>query len=255
MKVNIIVPAHNEEKRISKMLESYSSYFIELNKKKKIDYEIIVVINATQDRTEEIVKQFIKKDRKISYLNFKKGGKGLAIIEGFKEALKRKNDLIGFVDADLATKPEDFYNLIKNIKYDGIIASRYVKGAIVNPRPSLQRILVSRIFNLLIRSMFFFNYKDTQCGAKVFTRNSIEKVLPYLHITQWAFDVDLLYNLRLHGFKIDEFPTVWADKEYSNVNFMKAGPLMFLAVLRLRIINSHFRDLVKIYDFFTSKKK
>jgi len=251
-KISIIIPAYNEEKRISETLEEYGKFFTNLKKIKKLDSEILIVINNTQDKTEELVKAYQKKYKMIKYLNFKKGGKGFAIIEGFKEALKDKeNTLIGFVDADLATGPDAFYDLVKNINsFDGIIASRYIPGAKVNPKQTWKRVFVSRIFNFLIRIIFLMPYRDTQCGAKLFKRKAIEETCNELGITQWAFDIDLLYKMRKSGFKINEFPTIWADKQYSKINFMKAGPRMVLAIIRLRLINSKIKFLIRGYDMF-----
>ena len=168
--ISIIIPAHNEEKRIGKTLEEYGKFFERKRKSKEIkNFEIIVVLNACKDRTIDVARRAEKKWKRIRHLDFEKGGKGFAVIEGFKEALKGKSNFIGigFVDADMATSPEAFYELIKNIKdYDGIIASRYVKGAVVNPKPSIQRIIVSRVFNFLIRALYFMPYKDTQCLSK-----------------------------------------------------------------------------------------
>ncbi len=249
-KLIIVIPAYNEEKRIAKTLEEYGKFFTNLKNKKIIDSEILIVINNTHDKTESIVKTYQKKYKIIKYLNFKQGGKGFAIIEGFKEALKDNNSsLIGFVDADLATLPNSFYDLAKNIgRYDGLIASRYINGAKVNPKQSLSRISVSRLFNFLIRVLFLMPYRDTQCGAKIFKRDAIKKTIDEFGLTQWAFDVDLLYRMRNHGFLIKEYPTIWADKEYSKINFMKAGPRMALAIIRLRFINSKFEFLIRGYD-------
>lgn len=243
------MPAYNEEKRIGKTLEEYSKYFDNLEKNNIRSYELIVVINNTKDKTEEIVKKHEKENGHIRYLNFKQGGKGFAVIEGFKDALKRKNDLIGFVDADLATPPEAFHYLIKNIKSnDGVMASRYIKGSVVKPKPTIQRIISSRIFNILIRSVLFMPYRDTQCGAKLFKRNSIIKVLPSLSMSQWAFDVELIYQLRKNNLVVKEVKTRWSDQEYSAIHLMKAGPSMALAIIRLRLINSPFNGFVRLYN-------
>jgi glycosyltransferase involved in cell wall biosynthesis len=249
MNLSIIIPAYNEEKRIGKTLKAYLSHFENLRKMRKLDYSLIVVINNTTDRTEEIVKSFRKTSSRLSCLNLKKGGKGYATIEGFREALKMNPDLIGFVDADMSTSPEEYSRLLGKLNgYDGIIASRYLPGAVVSPKPTLQRIIVSRVFNFLIRTLFFFPYADTQCGAKIFRKEAIRKIANSLIITKWAFDVDLLYNLRKNKFKIREIPTVWSDKEYSKINFMRAGPFMALAIIRLRLLNSPFNSFVKLYD-------
>ena len=175
--ISIVIPAHNEEKRIGPTLRSYGKFFNNLKNKNILDYEIIVVINNTQDKTLDIVKKAAKINLNIKYLDFKQGGKGFAIIEGFKKALKSKKGLIGFVDADASTSPVAYYDLIKNIhKDDAIIASRYLKGSVVNPKQTLKRIFVSRVFNLLIKTLFLMPYKDTQCGAKILTREATEKI-------------------------------------------------------------------------------
>lgn len=249
-KISIIIPTYNEEKRIGKTLDEYGRFFNNLRNKKILDTEILVVINNTTDRTQEIVNKYSKKYKIIKYLNFKEGGKGFAIIQGFKYAVNNQDiTLVGFVDADMATLPKDFYKLIKNIhNSDGVIASRYVGGAVVNPKQSFARILVSRMFNFLTRVLFLMPYRDTQCGAKVFRKEVIEETVNQIGLTQWAFDVDLLYKIKKAGFIIKEYPTIWADKDYSKINFMKAGPRMVFAIIRLRLINSKLKFLIQGYD-------
>lgn len=249
IKVTIIIPAFNEEKRIGKTLVSYSNYFEKLKTMVKIDYEILIVINNTTDRTEEIVKSYQKLNKKIKYLNFKQKGKGFAVIQGFKEALRGGNNLIGFVDADMSTSPEEFYKLIKNIKnFDGVIASRWKPGAIIKTKQTVLRRVTSKGFNFLVRSILFLPYKDTQCGAKLFKREPLHKIVDSLGSTQWAFDIDLLYKLKKNKFYIREIPTVWEDRAGSTINLLKTPFKMFSSILRLRLLNSPFSLIVKAYD-------
>jgi len=248
-KISLIIPAYNEERRIGKMLENYSYYFEKLRKNKKLDYELIVVINNTTDKTDKIVNSYIKKNERIFCLNFERGGKGFAVIEGFKHALKKNNDFIGFVDADMATPPEQYFKLIEKINnVDGVIADRYLNGSKIYPAPSWKRIAARKLFNFVIRSFLLIPYGDTQCGAKVFRRKAIEKIINSIGMSNWAFDVDLLYNLKKNGFRIIPCKTLWYDKEYSKINFWKAGPWMALAIVRLRILNSPFQRFIRIYD-------
>ncbi|MBS3076681.1 glycosyltransferase [Candidatus Pacearchaeota archaeon] len=249
LKISIVMPAYNEEKRIGRTLEAYSKYFERLRGEKSLEYEMIIVINNTSDGTEEIVKQFCKRNRRIRYLNLRPGGKGFAVREGFKEALKGKSDLIGFVDADLATLPDAYYDLIVKIgNCDGAIASRYVSGAVISPKPTLSRLVAKKMFNLLVRVLLFLPYKDTQCGAKVFTRKSVEVSLSEWAMSEWAFDVDLLYAMKKKRLKIKEIPTRWSDKEYAKMNFWKSGPRMALGVVRLRLLHSPARIFIRLYD-------
>lgn len=256
-KVSIVIPAHNEERRIGSTLSSYSSYFEHARMSGLIEYEILVVINNTHDRTEQIVKEFARKNTRIRYFVLRPGGKGYAVIEGFKDALIRENDFIGFVDADMATSPEEYFKLVYSLAHlsncGGVIASRYVEGAVVNPRNTLLRILASRLYNFVIRATLLFPYRDTQCGAKVFRREAISACLHSLGMTKWAFDVELIYRVRKAGFQIYEYPTLWANRAYATINFWQSGPWMSLAVVRLRLLNSPLRFLVRVYDKVINK--
>lgn len=247
MKVSIVIPAYNEERRIGKTLDEYSIFFEKIRKnKKKFDYEVLIVINNTKDNTEEVVKKYKKKNKRIIYLNFKQGGKGFAITEGFKDALKRKNEFIGFTDADMATSPEEFYKLIESIKdRDGAIADRYKKGSKITPKYSFRRLIVSRVFNYLVRGMFMMNYRDTQCGGKLFRREVIEKILPELKLSSWAYDVNLLYSCKQNGYRIVPIATSWVEKSGSKLNVLKTSIEMFLSVIQLRLVRSPFKRLLR----------
>lgn len=254
MKISIVMPAYNEEKRIGKTLESYLDFFKELHKREKLDYQILIVINGTKDKTEEIIKNYQKKDRNLKYLNFERGGKGFAITEGFKHSLEDNFDIIGFVDADLATSPEEFWKLIKNINsYDGVIADRYARGAKISPAFSFRRLIVSRVFNLIVRFLFGLSHGDTQCGAKVFKASSLNKVIKDISMTQWAWDIDLLYSCKKRNLRIKSVPTVWIEAEGSKLDINKTSIQMFFAVIQLRILKSQFRKSLRIISPLISR--
>jgi len=249
MKVSIIMPAYNEEKRIGDTLRAYSDYFSIVKKKDGLDYEILVVVNNTTDKTEEIIRNISKSDKRISYITRVKGGKGYAIIEGFREALNGKNDLIGFVDADLATPPEAFHALVRNIgNHGGAIASRWMGGSIIRTKQTLRRRVMSIGFNALVRSILLMPYKDTQCGAKLFRKEVIDSIIGEIGITNWAFDVDLIYKTRKKGFRLKEIPTIWEDKKDSKLNITRVPFEMFFGLLRVRLLNSPFKGIIRFYN-------
>jgi dolichyl-phosphate beta-glucosyltransferase len=253
-KVAITMPAHNEEQRIGITLKKYFDYFLELKSQGILDFEIIVVLNACVDNTKKVVEKFYYDELKV--LEFKRGGKGFAVIEGFKNALQRDNDLIGFVDADNATPPNAFYGLVQNINnYDGIIANRWDKRSkIYPPRPWFFS-LRSIIFNFLVRSLFFFTYRDTQCGAKLFTRNFVQSVVPKLGSSEWSFDVDILYYAHRDNAKIKSIPTEWHNKEGSKISFSKTPGRMFFSVIRLRLVHSPFHFISRFHGKLPEKLK
>jgi len=258
MRVSIVIPAYNEEKRIGKMLDEYGKFFYELKKKNVLDFEIFVMINGTTDRTEEVVKEYQKKFKEIIYINrLDIAAKGLAVIEGFKDALKRNNDLIGFVDGDLATPPEAYYELIKNIgNYDGIIPIRWDKKSKIVFEQSFFRKMLSAGYNFIVRSLFLFPYKDTQCGAKLFKREILEKNVNKIVTSSWGFDIALLFCLRKESHaKIKSIPTIWEDKKGSKINFKRTPIRMFASAIRLRLIHSPFKEFVRLYRKLPEKMK
>ncbi|MBM3233203.1 glycosyltransferase [Candidatus Pacearchaeota archaeon] len=248
-RIAIIIPAYNEEKRIGPTLESYTSFFDSIEKKGELKYTLLVVVNNSKDKTIDIVKAFAKKNKHIQYLDLIRGGKGYATIEGFKKALKGDYDGIGFVDADSSTPPQAYLDLINALPgWDGVIASRWMKGSTVKTPQTFFRRILSRGFNILNRGILFLHFTDTQCGAKIFTPASLVKIIPHLGLTQWSFDIEVLFKLKQAGFKVREIPTIWEDQKNSRLNVLKVPFQMFTSIVRLRLLNSPFNFIVRAYD-------
>lgn len=212
-------------------------------------YEIIVVVNGSVDRTPEVAAELASQHPNVrAIIEPKAIGKGGAIIRGFDVA---EGEYVGFVDADGATPPEAFFEMYEKIlshaKAGAIIASRWLPGAKVSPQPRSRQI-ASRIFNYIVRFLFRLKITDTQCGAKILSHPAVVQVLPQIGLTRWAFDVDLLFKLRRAGYTILEIPTTWNDVAGSKVNVPKASLEMLLAICRLRIKYSEFYWIVDFYD-------
>lgn len=249
MQLSIIVPAYNEEARLGRMLEEYLPYFIG---RYGGGVELIVVVNGSSDRTASVADGFAERYRQMRVvIEPKPVGKGGAIMIGLARAMGER---VGFVDADGATPPEAFQDLVAHLGSAGaIIASRWAPGAAVSPRQPLLRRMASRVFNKLVRLMFGFRISDTQCGAKLMSRAAVRRVLPCLGITHWAFDVDLLFQLHRAGFEIVEIPTVWHDRSGSRVKVARASLEMMLAMTRLRLMYSPLKWMVAMYDATVSR--
>lgn len=249
MQLTIIVPAHNEEKRLAKTLDEYLPFFSRIY---RTDFEMLVVINGSTDQTANIAKEYAVKYAQMRYIvEPKQIGKGGAIMLGFAQS---GGNLIGFVDADSSTPPAAFQDLVVRIgQADAIIASRWLKNAQVSPRQPWSRRIASRLFNGMVRLLFGLNFSDTQCGAKLIKRNAARQILPKLGITRWAFDVDLLFQLQRAGFKIIEVPSVWHDVTGSRLKFARASLEMFAALVRLRLLYSPFKGIVAFYDRYFAR--
>lgn len=214
--VVIVIPAYNEENRIEKTLTSYFTYFHDC---KNITAHFLVVCNNCSDKTVTICKKLQKTYNQLNFIDLKPGGKGFAIKQGFLKALEYKNiDYIGFVDADMATMPPYFYELICKIQgHDGAIASRYKKGARVWPNRPFLKEIGGKFYNWVLRHNFHLDIRDTQCGAKLFTYQTVAQIAPHMKETGWAFDLELLYLCQLFDKDIIEIATTWRDMPGSNL--------------------------------------
>jgi dolichyl-phosphate beta-glucosyltransferase len=230
MTLSIVIPAKNEEKRLSGSLLDLAKY-IESNALSN-EVEVIVVVNNSTDNTLDITKEFTKRYPFINYVNVPfYTGKGGAVAIGFQYA---KGDYIGFTDADASSSPKEIFKLFSVLKanrnLDGAIASRYIlKNSIVNKQPFVRR-LCGNFFRYIIQNFFTLKYKDTQCGLKIFKKSVARSFSDKISTIGWTFDVNLLILSKFYGYKIAEIPTLWTDKEGSH---LKVVPTIFSVVKEL----------------------
>ena len=237
----IIIPAYNEEKRIEKTVRDYAEYF-------KEKAEILIVLNGCRDKTGEVVRDLKKNLSNIEYLEFSEAiGNGRAVQEGFRHILKNDSSfkiqvssLIGFVDADEATSPEEYERLGDLIgEADGVIGSRFLKGAQISGRSFLRNIAGYK-FHLIVKILFNLPYKDTQCGVKIFKTAALKKILPELKVSNMAFDVEMLAIAHKRELKIKEIPTIWNGQPESGalgspISLIKNGWKMFWTLVELKM--------------------
>jgi glycosyltransferase involved in cell wall biosynthesis len=233
----LLIPAYNEEDRIGPVLREVVLHFREHYAG---SFRVMVVLNGCRDGTLEVVRGVAADLREIQFLDFPDPiGKGGALIEGLK--LAPTADVIGYIDADGATGPEAFLGLLKRLpEADAVIGSRWLGESVLHQSQSWMRRRFSRIFHGIVQFLFRMDIHDTQCPAKVLRRDAVEAVHDSLQIADLAFDVNLLYALKRHGFKVLEVPIEWTDKLGSTVtrNLLRSSLVMFLSVVRLRLVYS-----------------
>lgn len=233
----VLIPAYNEERRIEPVLRAYATYFQQHYAGK---FQLVVVLNGCRDNTLGVVQKVAAQHPSISYLEFPQAiGKGGALIEGLR--LAPQADYIGYVDADGATQPPAFHDLVRRLgDADCVIGSRWLPGAVLHVEQTSKRRFASRVFHAIVEACFWMHIRDTQCGAKVMRRAAVEKIHDALRIADMAFDINLLYSLKHEGYRVLEVPTEWTDKIGSTVTLGRTSLTMFLSVVRLRLIYSPF---------------
>ena len=215
--LSIIIPAYNEEKRLSKTLQEIDAY----SRQQNYGCEIIVVNDGSKDKTCQVVEN-LKDEAKIANLrlidNKENHGKGYVIRQGMLEA---SGQYSLFIDADNSTSIDQIEKMWPFFKqdYQVVIGSRDIKGSITNPSQPLLRRLIGKAGNLVIQTVGgLFGIQDTQCGFKCFTKEVVENVFPKTVINRWGFDVEVLAIAKKLGYKIKEIPVIWKNDLRSTVN-------------------------------------
>ncbi len=224
MDLDIVMPAYNEEHRIGRTLAAYRDVIADP------DVGFWVALDDPEDATPDVVEAHRAEDPRVRPLRYPKLGKGGVIIETLWHC---RAEHVAVVDADGATPPAELLRLAAAARAaDGAIASRRHPAAVLPARRTLLRRGMSAGFSVGVRRLFGLPYLDTQCGAKVLSRRLVSAVLPRLSATDFLFDVDLLATAQEQGFRLIEVPTIWIDKEGSNV---RGGDAARMAASALRL--------------------
>jgi len=233
--VSLIIPAHNEEQRLPQTLGVYQQALRERYGQR---FEIVVVANGCTDDTVRVASRSAAQCDRISVLDVRERiGKGGAVLRGFRVA---RGERVLFADADGATAPASLLELCEQLEHhDGVVGSRRVAGStIARPQSSL-RIGLSKVFAVVVRSLFHLGYSDTQCGAKGFRRAAAAELAARVTETGWAFDVDLLLCAAELELDIVEYPVHWTDGEHSRLRLVPTTLQVSQALVRLKRRHSY----------------
>lgn len=230
-KISVVIPCFNEQGTVSKNIKAVREYL----EKNFSDFEIIAVNDGSRDDTiGELRKLESQGLAKIIDNKFNEG-KGKAVRDG---VLASKNEIVMFLDADLAIPIEELGKFIVEIENgsDIVIASRFVPGLRILKPVIWYRKIMEKIFRI-IRMMIINNYdiKDTQCGFKVFKREAANKIFPQLTINRFAFDSEIVFVAKKIGFKIKELPVALQNPQRSSVRILKDSINMIKDLIMIRI--------------------
>ncbi len=232
--LSVIIPAYNEERRISKTLVGIDKYL----SKQSYNYEIIVISDGSKDRTGEVVKELMPKIKNLRLVDNKENhGKGFVVRQGILEA---KGDYRLFTDADNSTSIDQVEKMWSHLEqgFDIVVGSREIEGAVLDPpQPWLRRKKAAafRLFTNIFTGLW--DIQDTQCGFKSFTKKVAEDILPRCRIDRFSFDAEILILAKKLGYKIKEVPITWKNDPESKVRFKNMAKMGFdLIKIRLNLI-------------------
>jgi dolichyl-phosphate beta-glucosyltransferase len=243
--LSLVIPAYNEEQRLSPSLEIIARYLAA----QQYASEIIVVDDGSSDRTCEIVRTWMRRSPVPVRLeqNPRNLGKGAAVRRGM---LAATGDYALFSDSDLSTPIESIEKFLPYLKAGEsvVIGTRKHPAAdITRAQPWLRRNL-AKGFVVLANVMLGMKLTDFTCGFKCFSQPAAQAVFSRSRIIGWAFDAEILFLAYRLGYKIVEVPITWAHSSGSRV---RLGKDIFSSLLGLLEIGKNSRQ--GVYDLPTKE--
>ena len=229
--LSIIVPAYNEANRITESLKGICHYLAQ----KPYTYEILIVDDGSTDNTLEVCRAFAANQPSLKVIHYPVNqGKGFAVRTGMMEAA---GENLLLCDADLATPMEELDKFwdYRNDGFGIVIASRPLKESHLVRHQPFYREWAGRAFNHVVQTFAVKGIHDTQCGFKLFSRETARAIFPICFLKGWAFDMEVLHLAQRMGFRIKEAPVHWYHRPGSKVHLVRDGMRMLADILRIRL--------------------
>jgi dolichyl-phosphate beta-glucosyltransferase len=210
--MSVIVPAYNEEQGIRGTIALLQETLDGFGR----PYEIIVVDNASRDRTVEVLQPVVD-GRAVRLLrNEENRGKGFSVRRGMLEA---RGDLRLLCDADCGPSLASLPAMLEAVADADVIAgSRSVAGAKVDHQQPFRRRLVGWPFIALTRALMREPTRDVYCGFKLWRAPAAEAAFSRQRLDGWVFDAEVLALARRLGYRVREVGVAWADREGSKLS-------------------------------------
>jgi len=233
--LSIVIPAYNEAAHIANSLAAIQDYA----RRKGFPVEILVVDDGSTDTT--VVAASGRAG--VSVLrNLRNRGKGFSVRHGVLEA---RGELVLFTDADLSAPIDEADKLLAAMESshaDVVVGSRALQRELIGIHQSPFREWGGRFFNVLVQVFTGLKIHDTQCGFKLFRRETTRRAFELQRVDGFGFDPEVLFLIQRSGGKVVEVPVRWDHNPATKVHYLRDSLLMTLdlVVLRWRALTGQY---------------
>ena len=209
--LSIIIPLRNESLNLQNLRDALT------NEIKNLNYEIILINDFSDDDTYEIGMKIAKEESRFKIFNNDIKGLGGAINLGITMS---SGDYIAIMMADLSDDIEDlnnYYKIIREKKLDAIFGYRFIKGSKIRNYPK-KKLILNRIFNYMVKLLFWCKYNDFTNAFKIYKKNSLEKCRPFVSENFNIF-LELPLKIISRGFNFEIIPIKWSTRKVGESKF------------------------------------
>lgn len=210
----IVVPVYNEEDNLKRVEQELSKYIKIATKKTKV----LFVNDGSKDNSQQLIEEICSNNSDFSFIEFKENcGLSAAVTAGFKNT---DTELVGYIDSDLQTAPEDFNLLLEEIdEYD------LVTGVRSNRKDSFVKNMSSTIANGIRRTFTNDGMDDTGCPLKVIKTEYAKNIPMFKGLHRFLPAMILLQNGKVKQIPVQHFPRIAGEANFGVWNRL-VGPLM-----------------------------
>ncbi len=179
---------------------------------------ITIADNGSTDATWALADQLARELPPVRAVRMERPGRGRALRAIWSRS---EAEVLAYMDVDLSTDLNALLPLVAPLlsgHSDLAIGTRLARGSRVIRGP--KRELISRSYNLLLRTLMGARFSDAQCGFKAIRRDQARALLPLTQDTAWFFDTELLVLAERAGLRIHEVPVDWIDDLDSRVDIV-----------------------------------
>jgi glycosyltransferase involved in cell wall biosynthesis len=210
--MSVVIPAYNEEKVLADTVTAVRGWLEAWGR----GYEVVVVDNASQDRTVELLQPLLDGARVRLLKNDVNRGKGYSVRRGMLDA---SGQLRLLCDADCAPSLASLPRMLDALDEADVVAgSRIAEGADVGRVQPLRRRVVGWPFIALTRLVLLEPTRDIYCGFKLWRGPAAEAVFSRQRLDGWVFDAESLAMARRLGFRVREVGITWVNREASKLS-------------------------------------
>ncbi|WP_339702087.1 glycosyltransferase family 2 protein [uncultured Marixanthomonas sp.] len=210
----IIVPVYNEEDNLERVEEELLAYMKIATKKTAV----LLVNDGSSDNSQSLIETICSKNEAFNYISFKENrGLSAAIKAGFDHV---ETPLLGYIDSDLQTAPEDFNLLLQHIgEYD------LVTGVRADRKDTFVKNMSSKIANGIRRTFTHDGMDDTGCPLKVIKSDYAKRIPMFEGLHRFLPAMILLQNGKIIQIPVQHFPRMAGTAKFGVWNRL-IGPLM-----------------------------
>lgn len=236
MKLSVVIPAYNEQESLPHTLRT----LYECLAKHGIEHEICVTNDNSKDNTLGVLQELAQEiPTLVFYTNPGPNGFGYAVRYGLE---RFSGDCVAVFMADLSDDPEDlvkYYHKMRDTGVDAVFGSRWSKGGKVIDYPRLKKV-INRVANAIVMGMMGIHYNDTTNAFKLYRRETIEGIKPFL-APHFNLTIELPLKAMVRGYSYAVVPNSWTNRKYgvSKLKIKEMGGRYFF-ILMYCLIEKYF---------------